>query len=204
MNWNRRIQAAKRGYLFISLLLCTLGVLLMTVPDFSSALLCRFCGVIIVLFGLIKIVGYCSHDLYRLAFQFDLAYGILLMALGTIMVIRTSEMISLICVILGICVLTDALLKIQISIDSRSFGIPRWWMILIAAVLTGIVGFLLVLRPTQSTRVIMILLGIGLAAEGVMNMITILLAVKIIEHQIPEIKDSESDEIFLDDEKGDW
>ena len=34
-----------------------------------------------LLFGFIKMIGYFSKDLYRLAFQFDLASGILLMAL---------------------------------------------------------------------------------------------------------------------------
>ena len=58
-----------------------------------------------VLFGLVKIVGYCSKDLYRLAFQFDLAFGILLVALGVILIIRTDAMVNLICIVMGICVL---------------------------------------------------------------------------------------------------
>ena len=65
-----------------------------------------------VLFGLVKIVGYCSKDLYRLAFQFDLAFGILLVALGVILIIRTDAMVNLICIVMGICVLADALLKV--------------------------------------------------------------------------------------------
>ena len=38
----------------------------------------------------------------------------------------------------------DALLKIQISIDSKAFGIQKWWLILAVAILTGAAGFLLV------------------------------------------------------------
>ena len=82
MQLNNRIKAAKIGYIMISILLCVLGIVLIAVPDFSLTLLCRLGGGIMVLFGLIKIVGYCSKDLYRLAFQFDLAFGILLVALG--------------------------------------------------------------------------------------------------------------------------
>lgn len=82
MYWNKRTQAAKIGYLIISVLLCLLGIALIAVPDFSAALLCKLMGVLMLLFGLIKITGYCAKDLYRLAFQFDLAFGILLMALG--------------------------------------------------------------------------------------------------------------------------
>lgn len=189
MNLNNRIKAAKIGYIMISILLCVLGIVLIAVPDFSVTLLCKLGGGIMMLFGLVKIIGYCSKDLYRLAFQFDLAFGILFMALGIILIIRTDVMVNLICIVMGICVLADALLKIQISIDSKTFGIQKWWLILAMAILTGVAGFLLVFRPSESIQVIVILLGISLITEGVLNLITILTAVKIIRHQRSEIID---------------
>lgn len=189
MNWNNRIKAAKIGYIAISIALCVLGIILLAVPNFSAVLLCRIGGVIMILFGVVKIVGYCSKDLYRLAFQFDLASGILLIALGIILIIRTDSMMVIMCAIMGVYVLADALLKIQIAMDSRAFGLQKWWLILSAAILTGIVGFLLIFRPTESTQVIMILLGLTLLTEGVLNLITILTAVKIIRRQMPEVID---------------
>ena len=191
MYLNNRIKAAKIGYIMISILLCVLGIVLIAVPDFSVTLLCRLGGGIMMLFGLVKIIGYCSKDLYRLAFQFDLAFGILLMALGIILIIRTDAMVNFICIVMGICVLADALLKIQISIDSKDFGIQKWWLILTMATLTGVAGFLLVFRPSESIKIIMILFGIALITEGVLNLITILTAVKIIRHQLPEVIDAE-------------
>ena len=88
MYGNKRLKAAKTGYTVLSLLLCLLGIFLMVKPDFSIVLLCRIMGGILLLFGAVKIIGYCSRDLYRLAFQYDLAVWILLMALGIILVIR--------------------------------------------------------------------------------------------------------------------
>ena len=191
MYLNNRIKAAKTGYIIISILLCVLGIVLIAVPDFSVTLLCVLGGGIMMLFGLVKIIGYCSKDLYRLAFQFDLAFGILFVVLGFILIIRTDAMVNLICIVMGICVLADALLKIQISIDSRAFGIQKWWLILAMAILTGVAGFLLIFRPSESIQTIMILFGIALITEGVLNLITILTAVKIIRHQLPEVIDVE-------------
>ena len=188
---NNRIKAARIGYIIISILLCVLGIVLIAVPDFSVTLLCVLGGGIMMLFGLVKIIGYCSKDLYRLAFQFDLAFGILFVVLGFILIIRTDAMVNLICIVMGICVLADALLKIQISIDSRAFGIKKWWLILAMAILTGVAGFLLIFRPSESIQTIMILFGIALITEGVLNLITILTAVKIIRHQLPEVIDVE-------------
>lgn len=191
MYLNNRIKVAKTGYIIISILLCVLGIVLIAVPDFSVTLLCVLGGGIMMLFGLVKIIGYCSKDLYRLAFQFDLAFGILFVVLGFILIIRTDAMVNLICIVMGICVLADALLKIQISIDSRAFGIKKWWLILAMAILTGVAGFLLIFWPSESIQTIMILFGIDLITEGVLNLITILTAVKIIRHQLPEVIDVE-------------
>lgn len=191
MYWNKRIQAAKLGYILLSVALCVLGGVLIAVPNFSAALLCRLVGVTMLLFGAVKIIGYCSKDLYRLAFQYDLAFGILLIALGGILLFRPDTMVQIICIIMGVCVLADALLKIQISIDSKAFGLEKWWLILVAAILTGVAGFLLVLRPMESARAVMILLGVTLITEGLLNLTTILTAVKIIRRQRPEIIDTD-------------
>lgn len=191
MYWNKRIQTAKLGYILLSVALCALGGVLIAVPDFSAALLCRLVGVTMLLFGAVKIIGYCSKDLYRLAFQYDLAFGILLIALGGILLFRPDTMVQIICIIMGVCVLADALLKIQISIDSKAFGLEKWWLILVAAILTGVAGFLLVLRPMESARAVMILLGVTLITEGLLNLTTILTAVKIIRRQCPEIIDTD-------------
>ena len=68
-------------------------------------------------------------------------------------------------------------------------------LILAMAILTGVAGFLLIFRPSESIQIIMILFGIVLITEGVLNLITILITVKIIRHQMPEVIDAEYCEI---------
>ena len=184
---NKYIQAAKSGYIIVSVLLCMLGAALIADPTFSVLLLCRLSGPLLVLFGAIRIVGYVSKDLYRLAFQYDLAFGILLIALGALMMLRTDKMANVLFSILGIYVLADALLKVQIAIDAKAFGIDSWWLILAAAVVAGVAGFLLVLRPSESAGAVMISLGAALLAEGALNFITILAAVKIVRRRGPDV-----------------
>lgn len=187
-NW---IRTAKLGCITISALLCVLGVVLMAVPDFSATLLCWIGGLLLILFGLVKIIGYCAKDLYRLAFQYDLAFGILLIALGTVLIVHADFMMNVICIFFGICILADALLKIQVSIDSKAFGIRPWWLIFAAALVTAVVGFLLVLRPSESVETIMLLLGMALFTEGILNLVTILTAVKIVRKQKSPVIDAE-------------
>ncbi len=192
MGSTKGLHMAKYGYIILSALLCVLGIMLIAVPGFSVSLLCWMGGILLILFGCVKIVGYISKDLYRLAFQFDLAFGILLIALGAVLILRTDAMVHIICSLLGICILADALLKIQIAIDSKEFGIQKWWLILSAAIITGVFGFLMLFRPNESAQAVMILTGISLLAEGILNLITVLTAVKIYRRTEIEIDSDES------------
>lgn len=186
---NKRLRFAKIGYIVLSVLICLLGLTLVAVPDFSVSLLCWLGGILLTAFGCIRIVGYFSRDLYRLAFQYDLAFGILMIILGLVLILRTDAMVHILCLLLGLSVLADALLKVQIAIDARAFGIRRWWMILATAVVTGSVGLLLLLRPAAGAQVIMVLMGISFLGEGLMNLTTVLCAVQILKKQYPKIID---------------
>lgn len=189
---NKRLRFAKIGYIVLSLLICALGIWLMAVPGFSVRLLCLIGGILIIVFGCIRIVGYFSKDLYRLAFQYDLAFGILMIVLGLILILRTDAMIHILCVLLGLSALADALLKIQIAIDSRQFGISQWWLIMLIAVFTGVIGALLLFRPNAAAEVIMTLIGLSFLGEGILNLTTVLCAVQILNNEYPKYPDQES------------
>ena len=179
MELNKKIRVAKYGYIILSVLICALGLTLIAMPDFSLNALCKLGGVLLIGFGCIKIVGYLGKDLYRLAFQFDLGLGMLLMILGLNLIFRLEAVIPAICILLGIFILTDSLLKIQIAIDAREFGISLWWIILGVAVFTAVAGVFVLFRPCKSARMIMMILGISLLGEGLLNLTTVLTAVKI-------------------------
>ena len=56
---------------------------------------------ILILLGVIKLVGFFSKDLYRLAFQYDCIFGALLIALGATVLLRPGGLLTVLCVALG-------------------------------------------------------------------------------------------------------
>lgn len=183
------MKAAKTGYIAISAIYCILGLILIIHPDFSAQVVAMLCGVALIVFGIVKIAGYFSKDLFRLAYQFDLATGILLILLGVIVMIKPDNFLNLLCVVLGITVLIEGLFKVQVAMDSKSFGIKRWWLIMALAVLSGIHGVLLIFRPDEGMSFLLVLLGLSLLCSGVLNLITVLTAVKIVNNQQPDLKE---------------
>ena len=126
---------------------------------------------------------------------YELAFGVLLMALGIVTLTHPGETIGFLCVVYGILVLSDGLFKVQIAVDAKRFGIDRWWAILLAAACAGVLGVLLVLRPGEGAQALTMLLGASLFLDGVMNLLVALLTVKIIRHQQPDVIETDEFEI---------
>ena len=178
------MKAAKIGYIVLSVLYCVLGILLFAMPDLSLTAIGIILGIGMIVFGIVKIIGYFSKDLFRLAFQYDLAFGGLLIALVIIVLVNPEHLLSFFCIVIGIAVLCDGLFKIQIAIDSKPFGIRTWWLILLFAVITVAAGVLLIIRPAQAARMLTVFLGISVFADGILNLIVAVFTVKIIDHQL--------------------
>ena len=188
------MRVAKIGYIIMSVLLCVFGVLLIADPDISLSVIGIVCGALFIVFGLVRLVGYFSKDLYRLAFQYDLAFGLLMIALGVIMLLSPESLMNFICIALGLSIFADGLFKVQIAIDSKRFGLSTWWLIMALAVITVVVGIVLVARPSDSSRVLIVLMGVSMLCEGILDLGTVITAVKIIKHQQPDVIVVEADE----------
>ena len=69
----KQLKLVKNIYIVMSLLFCVLGIFLMARPKSSVKMLCVLMGIMLILYGAIKISGYFTRDAFCLTFQFDLA-----------------------------------------------------------------------------------------------------------------------------------
>ncbi len=183
MRSTKAIRIAKVSYIILSSLFIALGIGLIALRDLSVSLIGITAGVMLIAFGIVKLIGYFSKDLYRLAFQFDLSLGLMLAVLGIIILRNPNQAIAFLCLMLGIATMADGMFKLQSALEARKFGLKSWPLILVLAVGAGVVGILLALHPMQSARLLTVLLGIGMILEGVLNLSTALCGIKIIRHQ---------------------
>ncbi len=56
------MKAAKIGYLVLSVLLCVMGILVILHPEASIHTVGILCGLMLIAFGAIKLIGYFSKD----------------------------------------------------------------------------------------------------------------------------------------------
>lgn len=183
------MKIAKYGYIIVSAIFCFVGIAMILLPVPSAKIIGVFCGIAMLVFGVIKLIGYYSKDLFRLAFQYDFQFGILLIILGLLTLLRPGNIMNFICISFGVCMMADSLFKAKISFEAKQFGIREWWLTLVLAILTGLSGLLLVFHPLETIQAVVTILGVSLLAEGVLNLSVAITLVKIVGHQKPDVID---------------
>lgn len=126
-------------------------------------------SVLCILVGSSKILGYMSNDLYRLAFQFDFAVGLFLIAIGVLTLIFSRDDAMNIARLFGIYVFIDGLLKIQISFDAKKFGISKWFIVLITALLVTAAGVVTLISPYRENMSLFMVVYISALVDGLVN-----------------------------------
>lgn len=182
-------KLAKAGYLIISVVFYIAGVTYIILPEVSPLTICTISGIVLIAYGVIKIIGYFSKDLYCLAFQYDLACGMFLIVFGIIALVCSQRIIPHLSVGLGALILLDSLLTVQMSKDAKRFGLETWYVILSAAIAAGILGGVVIISPFHTALGQHIVAGCALLAQGFKSHCVVHYTVKTIEHRLPEPAD---------------
>lgn len=135
------VREAKFINFSASLLLFTAGFILLFVPLTAASLGIKILvGVLFIVIGGAKMLGYFSNDLYRLAFQFDFAIGIFSGILGVLIFAGNQTAMEYLPIALGIYAILDGLLKLQTGMDAYRFGMHAWAAMIGTAILLCLIG----------------------------------------------------------------
>ncbi len=163
------VKQAKISNLIIYSFMVAVGLAMLIFREIPTNVEMIILSVLCILVGGAKILGYFSNDLYRLAFQFDLAIGLFLAIIGVLTLIVGSKDPLGTVRLFGIYIFIDGLLKLQTAFDAKKFGIARWLVILLTAILmvgVGIVGLLASYLEQISQ---LIVLDVALMLDGLVN-----------------------------------
>ena len=157
---------AKIIYISAAALLFLLGVILFAVPEITAlSSWCYILGGVSILLGASKLFGFFSNDLYRLAFQFDFACGAFMALVGIALIAAPDRIIEKFITIYLIYVILNGLLKIQIALDARRFGM-HWAAILTTAIALALVGIGALIFPQETKS---LLPGVVMMADAAVS-----------------------------------
>ena len=174
----KRLFFAKYGYLTLSVLFFLAGLAYMFLPDLPEMAVCLMLGILLIVYGAVKLVGYLAPDRYSLAFQYDMASAIILLILGLLVLIFNVRAYDQLARGLGFLILLDSAMSIQISKDAAKFGIRTWVLLLVVSIITALFAVLILIDPFESGRLHHICIGLAALAEGVMKYCVVLCTVE--------------------------
>lgn len=161
------VKEVKIIHVIVSALLFFSGVFLIVWPDIGGVAARWLVGANFIVTGVVRVLGYFSNDLYRLAFQYDLALGGFAVILGILIFIYPDKVTELLPYVLGTYIILDGLFKLQTAFDAKQFGMKKWVGLLSSAIAVSVCGIAVLVGATAWDRVI--LSGLALAVDAAEN-----------------------------------
>ena len=178
----KRIKAL---YITISILSLLAGIALVIWPGASVITICYVVGSAAILVGAVRLAGYFSKDSYNLNFQFDFAMGLVFLILGTVLIFHPGDTVAVLHFSVGILVLVDSVFKLQTALDAKHFGLKKWWVMLLCALLCAGLGLVLVIVPFRTAEILVRVTGAALAVNSGENILTAGYTVKSKKRVVP-------------------
>lgn len=157
---------------WLSIIYIVLGLIFILWPADSVLSICYILGAVILVLGLIKVITWFSYNYNQVnsTFTFDFAYGIIATLLGLFMLLFPNTITSALTIVLGVLVLFDSIIRIQIAFDLKSASSKRFTSTLILALLTAVFGLIIMFNPFEVALTLTVFIGIVFLVSGAVNL----------------------------------
>ena len=164
------LRYIKNGMLFLSVLFIVLGVLLLVMPQTSLLWICYAFGAVVLITGIFCLIQYARVRGSGLAAPFLLVAGVITAGLGLFALAKPEVVASFLPVVFGLFILMDGCSRIGTAIDLARHRGEKWWLLLLLSLLSIALGILLLADPFGAAVSVVMLCGVLLIVEGVINL----------------------------------
>ena len=167
------LKGIRNSLVLLALLYIVLGVVLILFPATSLNLACLLIGAVTLLYGVVRIFGYTRAGEGE-ASRLELAFGIVLAALGVFLLVCPQLLVSLIPIALGAYQLVDSFSAIKRSLEWKSLGFSRWWVSFLVSLVLALFGLVMILRPFTLVANLVVFIGVGFLFDGVFTLVQLI------------------------------
>lgn len=160
----------KASMFVMYLVYLALGLALLAWPDMSAQLLCYACGGALLAAGLIAIWRYATREAKWFYAYFTLVYGLLFSVVGIFLLVKPGLVLTILPLVFGVFVLFDSVGRVQNALELRRAGWPHWWALLLFALLSVVLGAVIIADPFAAQRLLLQVIGGILLVEAVLGL----------------------------------
>ncbi|MFR6092167.1 MAG: HdeD family acid-resistance protein [Faecalibacterium prausnitzii] len=164
----------KWNLILMSLLYLALGIFLLMVPGTALNVVCCALGGVVLACAAVQLVRYFVVERGVFQSQLTLISGLVCLALGAFLIIRSDVVVRVLPIVFGLFVIFDSLGRIQNALELRRCGYPSWKIFLLLAVLSVVLGIVMVVDPFGTMETLVMAIGLILILEAALNLLSAL------------------------------
>ena len=161
------------------------GILLILFRSLALRVAAYVGAAVLVGFGVVYLFRYLRSEIVHRIIGGDLAVALILIFIGILLALNPDAPSNLLPAIWGLALLFGCFLKIQYALDEKALKIKRWWIMLIFAAVSLVIGILALLRPDFFGENMEIIVGIMLIAEAVLDVVVFFLLRSALKKNAP-------------------
>ena len=170
-----------------------LGIVFVADPNGSGDAVCKVAGVAMIVLAAAMLIRYFTS---AQLFPENLIFSAVLLLLGIFFIAKSGVVMTVLGLFFGIFLVIDGASKIRDGIDAAKAKMQGWWIWLILALLTIVLGVLVMFGES-----VMTLLGVSLIVDGVSDIVTTLWLSAGVRKVKKEIEKDEKDLGEMDEVK---
>lgn len=161
-----------RSSIITSLILITLGLLLIFKSEATILLISYVIGGILIAIGVIAIIKFIQNAGKEQKNELDIVYGVVSIILGIIVIKNPEAIASIIPVILGISIILSSATKLQYALELRENKNKLWKTTLVLALISTLCGIILLFNPFKAASYFTKIVGVFIVIYAILDMIS--------------------------------
>lgn len=163
------------------------GLLLILLRSWALKISAWIIAALLIFWGGKNIYEYLRADVMTRITESRLAIGLGYLVSGILLAFSPDFLKDFLPFIWGLSMLFGAFLKIEYAFDERTVKVEKWWIMLIFAAVSMILGILSLLRPSFFGDNMELIVGIFMILEAVLDVVVFCLLNKGMKEQMPKI-----------------
>ena len=160
-------KSFQKAMIISSVVFLVIGLVLVIWPDEARHIIIYAIGAAALLYGGFRIVDFFVRKEHLSGtIQLGVALGIGCMLVGLFLIFKVDLIVTLLAAVIGVAVIIDSVLRLQIALNLRHVGGQYWLVLLITSLVTLCFGVLLLFNPFTAVQVATIIAGVLLLIDG--------------------------------------
>ena len=153
------VKKLKWNLVLMSALYLGLGVFLLMKPTTALNIVCYALGAVVLACAAVQLIRYFVVERGVFQSQLTLISGIICLALGAFLTLRSDIVVSILPIVFGLFVIFDSISRVQNALDLRRCGYSSWKSFLLLPVLSVVLGVIMILNPFGTMEPLVMAIG---------------------------------------------